>query len=387
MRQCPVIVSAACIIIATAHASQAAGSVAATATVSRHHTTNALDSPRAIADWYTVLRGALEAGFDHELGSTRIAANAELRRFDRIHIENDAAFGISGETTARISERIELRGTLSLNVIDEGDDLDLGEIIIGMRTRKTRIAASAQAGLQLSSDTILILEGAVSREQSGDTRFEDDLLVPIRLEPIRDRLRLGGTLTRTTGKFSYGVRGATGILHSEPIGFLPRIRVLDYHVALQGGMTFANGASIVAAAGLHGLQVLDADFSELRPSYEAVAQTPLPAGFSLRGALKAAYDPASNDDPIAIWVRRLEAEVGYQPAPAVRLGAGFYLETRANIGLESIERARGLYAEATWQPQERITLSLRVDGSRKQLDDSGVERKAVDIRMAVNASL
>src|SRR5690606_33343940 len=99
---------------ADASAGEDAASQKATFTLARHHTTNALDGPLALADWYTQLRGALEHTVAHDLGSTKLTADMELRRFDTYDFEDDATFGIGAETTARVSDTLELRGTLSV---------------------------------------------------------------------------------------------------------------------------------------------------------------------------------------------------------------------------------------------------------------------------------
>lgn len=383
MRFFPVIVSAACVFGGPAQADD----LKATATIARHHTSNALDSPIALDDWYTVLRGAIETSVGHDLGTTKIRTEGELKRFDNYSIEDDYALGISAETTTIISERLELRGTLSVNLIDEGDDLDLGDVIVGIRTARAIFAGGLQAGVRLSPDTVLVLEGLASRDTPRKTRFQDDIVDPIQLEALKDRVRAGARLTTTKGAFSYGVYGAAGLLRSEPIGFLPKLKVADYSAGLQGAMTFDNDASVAAMVGIHGIDLLDSDFGEKRLAYEVAAATPLPGGFSLRGTLKAGYDLKSNDDPIAVWARRLEAEAGLQVSATVRLGTGVFLEWRDNVGLETKETARGLYAEAAWQAHERLILTLQVDKTRKRQEDFGIERKAVDIQLAMTAKL
>ncbi|MEO3385532.1 hypothetical protein [Mesorhizobium sp. CAU 1741] len=377
----------ALLLSAGAALAQAAEDTTTSITLSRHHTTNALDAPLALEDWYTTLRGSVETSLSHEIGTTTITADGQFLRYDTYDIENDVAAGIGAETTMAISERVELRGTFSLNVVDEGDELDLGDVLLGIRTRKTIFAAGLQGGFRLSPDTILALEGALSRELPGKTRFEQDVIAPTRLDPVRDRLRIGAALTQTSGRFTYGVLGASGLMRSDPLGLLPELMVLDYKLALQGGVTFENGARVAASVGMHGLRLLDSEIGELRASYEIAAETPLPAGFSLRGIVSAGYDAKSNDDPVATWARRLEVEAGYKPGLPVSFGLGLYLEERENIGLETNESARGVYTEAVWQAREDMSLTFRVDASRKRLEPMGPERKAVDIHLALNAKL
>lgn len=360
----------------------------ASLTLSRHVTTNALDRPLALTDWYTALRGSIDSKVGHELGSSRVSANLEIKRYDTYAIENDIALGGSTETTIAISDNLELRGTLAAQLAEEGDDLFLGDdVFIGIRTRKIVLSAGLQAGLRLDAATVLALEGSVTREKPEDTYFEDGLLAPVRLDPDRDRFRAGAKLTRTHGTFSYGGYGAAGLMRSDPIGFLPQLDVLAYAAGAHAGMRFSNGAAVAASIGLHALRLLDSAFQEQRLTYELAAETPLPGGFSLRGVLKADYDPKTNDDPVATWVRRLELEAGYQHTPALRFGTGLFAERRENVGLENTETARGLYAEAGWQATRTLALSLRVDAIRKILEELGLQRDTVDVHLAVSAKL
>lgn len=372
---------------APAYADDAPRTFKASATLSRHHTTNALDAPLAAPDWYTQLRGALEETFVHELGATRIAGEFQFRRYDRYFIEDDATVSALVETTARVSERLELRGTLSLRASEEGDDLALGDAVIGMRTGRIVAAAALQAGLRLSPGTTLVVETAASRDMPGDTRFQDDLLPAQRLEPLRERLRAAATLTRTEGAFSYGLFAGAGLMRARAAGVLPELRVADYAVKVQSALKLDNGPTLAAAAGLAVLDVPAAAFRDIRPTYEITAALPLAGRLTLRGALKAAYDMASNDDPVAVWLRRVEAEAVYAAGPRLTFAAGFFRQERDFIGLGGGETGRGVYGEAAWQAHERLALVLRVDATRHVLVPLGIGRRAIDAQIALRASL
>lgn len=379
--------AAALAISAPAFADDAPRTFKANATLSRHHTTNALDAPLAVADWYTELRGALEETLAHELGATRIAGEFQVRRYDRYSIEDDAAFSALVETTARLSERLELRGTLSLRAAEEGDELPLGSAVIGMRTGRIVAAAALQAGLRLAPDTTLVIETAASRDMPGDTRFQDDILPAQRLEPLRERVRAAATLTRTEGAFSYGLFAGAGLMRARAVGILPRIDVADYTIRVQSALKLDDGPTLAAAAGLAVLDVPAASFRETRPTYEITAALPLAGRLTLRGALKAAYDMASNDDPVAVWLRRAEAEAVFAAGPRLTFAAGLFRQERDFIGLGGGETGRGLYGEAAWQAHERLALVLRVDATRHVLVPLGIGRRAIDAQIAVRASL
>lgn len=356
-------------------------------TLSRHHTTNALDSPLALPDWYTLLRGALEETLAHDLGSTRLAARFELRRHDRLAIEDDASIAVEAETTVRASERLELRGTLSLSLAEEGDDLPIDPFILGTRTARVTLAGSMQAGLQLSAATTLVLEAAATRRMPGDTRFQDDILPGLRMEPRRDRFRLAATLKRSHGALSYGVNAGSGMMRAAPLGLMPQLDVFDHAVRVQSEIAIPSGPTLAAAAGLHLLNLPAAAFHEIRPTYEIAAQLPLDARLSLRGALRGAYDMASDDDPVAVWLKRLEVETVYRASPALSLGGGFFAQKRAFIGLGNGETGRGAYGEAIWQAGPKLALTLRLDFARTMLVPSAIERESIDAHLAVRAEL
>ena len=372
---------------AGASAGEDAASHKVTFTLARHHTTNALDGPLALADWYTELRGALEHTIAHDLGSTKLTADMELRRFDTYDFEDDATFGIGAETTARVSDTLELRGTLSVRAISDGDDIAVEDFILGTRTRKTVLAGAVQAGRLVAPDTVLLLEAAGAREFAGRTHFQDDLLLPAALDPDRDRLRLGATLTRTNGPVSYGASVTTGLRRTHALEPLPELLLLEHAVKLHGVHTFESKASISAALGFEMLQLPDNGFSEIRPALEVTGASPLPAGFSLRGKLRAGYDTMSTDDPVAVWVRRAEAELGYQASPTVLLSTGIFDERRDNLAIGNREMLRGFYGEVGWQANENLNLVLRVDRKRHLISLSDIEKRTVAVQLAATRKL
>lgn len=355
--------------------------------LSRHHTDNVLDGPLALADWYTLLRGAVEETLVHERGATRIAGALELRRHDTYAIEDDAALSLAAETTVRVSETLELRGTLSMRLVDEGDDIAVGDAIVGIRTAKAIAGAGVQAGLVLSPGTTLVIEAAARHDRIGETHFEAGLLPDARLEPHRNRLRFAATLTHTEGSFSHGLFAGTGYTVARPLGILPRIEIFDHTLKIQSQLSLEGGPTLAAAAGLQLLDVPAASFRQVRPTYEIAAVLPLAPGLGLRGALKAGYDMISSDDPVAVRLRRLEIEASYRATPALTFGAGLFAQERDFVGLGTGETGRGAYGEAVWQAREKLAVVLRLDVARHLLLPFNIERRGIDTQLAVRASL
>src|SRR5690606_35045601 len=227
-----------------------------------------------------------------------------------------------------------------------------------------------------------LLEAAGAREFAGRTHFQDDLLLPAALDPDRDRLRLGATLTRTNGPVSYGASVTTGLRRTHALEPLPELLLLEHAVKLHGVHTFESKASISAALGFEMLQLPDNSFSEIRPALEVTGASPLPAGFSLRGKLQAGYDTMSTDDPVAVWVRRAEVELGYQATPTVLLSTGIFDERRDNLAIGNREMLRGFYGEVGWQANENLNLVLRVDRKRHLISLYDIEKRTVDVQLA-----
>ncbi|HRP79375.1 MAG TPA: hypothetical protein PL183_09820 [Aquamicrobium sp.] len=381
------IAAMAALFSCAAAADEAAPALKGHVTLSRHHTTNVLDSPLARADWYTLLRGALEETVTHDHGATRFMAHVDLRRHDLYAIEDDAALALAAETTLRVSETLELRGTLSLRLVEEGDEMAVADTFIGIRTRRVVPAVQLQAGWKLSPDTTLVVEAAAARDMPGLTRFEAGLLPDTRLEPVRERLRLAATLTRSAGALSYGMMAGTGFTRAHAVGDLPRLDIHDHTVKALAQLTLPEGPTLAAAAGLQMLALPAASFREIRPTWEIAAQVPLAGRLSLRGSFKGAYDMASNDDPVAVWMRRLEFVAGYRLHPALTVGAGVFSQRRDFLGVGTAEKSRGAYGEAVWQAHEKLALTLRLDATRTTLLPFGIERRGLDAHLAVKTEL
>ena len=357
-----------------------------TVTLARHFTTNALDGPVEIADWYTQLRGSLSHSLPQTLGTTRLHAEIDIKRFDAIDIEDDAALALGAETTLRLSPALELRGTLGMRLADEGDDIAVGDLIIGTRTQSAAVSAGLQAGLQIDPVTVLALEGSVSRELAARTRFEDGVAPPERLEPNRTRLRAGAALNRTEGPINFGIAVAGGLMRSDETPLLAGFDRLDAAARLLGAATFGDGLSLSAAFGVETVRVAGI-FAATRPAYALSVSAPLGDAITLRASLKTGHDLASTDDPLVVWSRRLEMEAAYQLAPTLRFGVGAFDELRTFAAYGTSEDARGYYAEMVWNSREEVALILRVDTAKRRLMPLDLPRDVIEVKAAVTARL
>lgn len=374
------------LLATAARAGEAAETGKATVTLARHFTTNALDGPVAIADWYTHLRGTLTRTVSHGPGDTTLSAGLDIRRYDTLAIENDAALTLGTETALRLSESVELRGTLALRLVDDGDDIAVGDLIIGTRTPRATLSGGLQAGIRLAPGTVLVMEGSASREHVGRARFEDGIAPPERLEPNRTRLRAGAGLTATRGGFSYRVAVAGGLMRSDESPLLAGFDRLDAAARMLGAATFGKGAAISAELGVETITVAGIH-SATRPAYAVAVSAPLGDTLSLRASLRAGYDLASTDDPLVVWARRLELEAGYQPSPALRIGIGAFDELREFTAYGTRENGRGAYAELAWTGHGTVTVLLRIDAAKRRLMPLDLPRDSIEVKAALTAAL
>lgn len=371
--------------IAMASDAAAPSPVRAELSVSRHYTDNVLDDPLAVADWYTLMRGTVSGDIDHALGQTRITLDGELRRHDRFTIENDAAGGIEGQTTLRPSDDLELRGTLFLRHIREGDALVIEDLAIGTQTAKTVGGAGAVIGLRLTPSLVSTTELRGFRERAGDTSFEDDLLPALRFEPDRDRIFASQALTHTDGTLQTGVRATIerttfSEIFDEPVE-LDRLQLRG-----EIGWRSEDGHALALAAGGEWLRASFDLIDIVRPSIEATAIAPI-AGLQLRGTLRTAFDSDDTDDLLASWVRRAEAQLAWPLAEQLALSTGAFVEARDNLVLDYREDRRGIYGELGWNASEQVTLVLRLDYRENRAPGIDFAKDRLDASLAVRTRL
>jgi len=362
--------------------------VHATSSLERHWTSNALDSDRAVADWYTLLRGALEWRSGDDDSSMALAAEFQATRYDTVSIEDDRALALTAQAFRRLDSGVELKGTLSYRASSEGDDLVIGPLVLGMRTPKQVFAASGQVGIDLGDATSLILEASDSFEKVGDTRFQSDLLMPAQLDPDRNRAEIGARLTRTAGPFTFGASGSALRISVQRLGSPPVALSLTQY-ALRGEFTYtgAGGSTLGAALGAEMLRGDDAIYASLRPSWQISFVRKLPRGFELRGAYVGRFETADSDDPLASWLQRGELEFAATLRENLVLAGGVFAEAKENLLFENVERKRGLYAELTCQATASTAIVLRLDFSRTFKTVIDERQQTVDTFVGLRAKL
>ena len=382
---------AAWLFLSGLHASALAGSAPAagfTGAIERHYTTNALDSDRAVPDWYTLLRGSLQRQFGDADANATLGAEFQATRHDRVSIEDDRALALSLSAFRKLENGLEFRGTLSYRASSEGDDLPLGSASLGMRTLKQVIAARAEVGIDLGDATTLILDVSDGLEQVGPTRFEHGALPATRLDPDANRLQSTARVTRTFGHLALGVSASALLATVERLGSPPLgVSFQEYGLRAEAAYAGTGGLTLGAALGAELLEAAGGLYRRVRPAWQLTAAAPLPHGFDLRGTYFGRYESADTDDPLASWLQRAEIEGGLKLRPDLALAAGLFCQTQENLLFENEERSRGFYAEATYRLSPSTAIILRVDASRTSKTVIDVRENTVDTFIGLSAKL
>lgn len=349
--------------------------------VERHYTTNALDSDLELEDWYTLIRGTLR--HQVELSGTHIKLGGEFQAtlHDEYDLEDDAAFALSAEATRKLSEFFEIRGTLSLRHVSEGDDLPLAGFVLPTRTPTDLLSAGAEIGVDLGNGLGLVVGALDSIEVPAETRFPGLPIADLRLNPRRNTAKLSAALTRSSGSYVYGLRTSLQDTSADPLplGIGYRLATLQ----AEGKFTSPHGLTL---AGALGLQFLSADldlYEEWRPILRLAVLKKFANGFELRGSYSASYESNDTDDPLASYLQRLEIEATAPLSPELALGVGLFLEMKRNLLLSYDERSRGVYAEIAYQLTPTSDVVLRVDYSRDGLTVLDFEQDTIDAYVGV----
>ncbi|MGN6535767.1 MAG: hypothetical protein ACTHKQ_08575 [Mesorhizobium sp.] len=359
-----------------------------TGSLERHYTTNALDSDRAVGDWYTLLRGSLRHEFGEADANATLGADFEATRHDTVSIEDDRALGLSLTAFRRLETGLELKGTLSYRITSDGDDLSIGPVTLGMRTLKQVVGGHGQIGIDLGNATALILEAGDSLERSGPTRFERDLLPESRLDPNTNRLHFAAQITRTFGRLAPGASASALLTTVERLGSPPAgVSFEQYGARMEAAYTVADGTTLGGALGVELLDAADGLYRRVRPAWQLTFAKPLPHGFNLRGTYFGRYESADSDDPLASWLQRAELEGSLQIRPDWTLAAGLFCEVKENLLFENKERSRGFYAEATYRVTPSTSLVLRMDASRTDKTVIDTRESTVDTFVGLRAKL
>jgi hypothetical protein len=318
----------------------------------------------------------------------RLGAEFQATGHDTVSIEDDRALALSAQAFRRLAPGLELRGTLSYRVSDEGDDLRIGPLSLGTRALKQVIGAQGQLGIDLGNATALVIDAAESFETVGRTRFEDDLLPPASLDPDRNRLQVAARIMRTVGRLAFGASASALLVSVERLGS-PPVALSFARYALRGEAAFtgADGSSLGLGLGAEFLRDTDGLYSRIRPAWQLTFAKPFPHGFELRGTWFGRYETADSDDPLASWLQRAELELGINLREDLAVAAGAFAEIKENLLFENEERSRGLYAEATYNATSAAALVFRLDFSRTFKTVIDVRERTVDAFVGVRAKI
>lgn len=335
-----------------------------------------------------MLRGSVQHGFAHDGGTTRLQASAELKRHDVYFIEDDAALALSSETTLHPAEWLELRGGLFFRHLRDGDDLAIGDAVIGTTTPKNIGGAVLQAGADIGQGRAIVAEASFTAERPGDTTFQNRLVAPLRLEADMDRWRVAAGLTQALdGSVSLGASAALDVAVARAPEHVPAFSARVASVNADLRLRDPSGGSLDLSAGLQRLDAERGLLTELRPTYAIALSLPLPGDATLRASLAGSYELADTDDPLASWRRRAELELAGPVIERLTLGAGLFDEARRNVALGNREFAQGGYLRGEWSVSEHIALYARLDATHRRITLLDIEKRALTTRLGMRKRL
>ena len=360
----------------------------AAASIERHWTSNALDSNRAIPDWYTLLRGSLEQTFGDDDANATLGTEFQATRHDTVSIEDDRALALSAQAFRRLPSGLELRGTLTYRASSEGDDLPIGPFTLGMRTLKQVVGAAGQVGIDLGNATSLVIDVADSFEKVGATRFEHDLLLPAQLDPDLNRAQLGARLTRTVGPFAIGASGSALLASVEELG-VPPVALSLAQYALRGELAYTapDGSTLGLALGGEFLRGEGDIYRRLRPAWQLSFAKKLPRGLELRGTYFGRFETIDSDDPLASWLERAELEMSAALRENLTVSSGVFAQAKENLLFENVERTRGLYAELACNATPSTAIVFRIDFSKTFKTVIDERQSTVDAFLGLRAKI
>ena len=353
-----------------------------------HFTTNALDSDLEFPDFYQDLRGSLFHTFAQDKGYIRLGAAFQTTSYDRIKIENDQSLVLLAEAYRHLTDRLELRGTLTWRVASIGDDLRIADLAIGTRTQSNDFSGALQFGLDLGSGNALILEAGDTVEHYGKARFQENLIEPAKIEPDRNRLALGATWRHTDGKLRYGLAASAAFVGTEKLGNPPIAYSLanyvlrgEFHYEATAGTTLEASLGMATLRGAHGV------YERTRPVYSLLVKQPVKGGIELRGSLTGSYDLLDSDDSLAGWRQRLELEAKFPITKTTAFGVGVFRQREDNLLLRNTERSHGVYVELAYGARKNTSLVARADFSECRTSVVDIRKKTLDTFLGFRTKL
>lgn len=356
--------------------------------IERAFTTNALDRVEALPDWVNALRGGVALIVPFEAGRLRVAVGAEQTAHERYGIEDDSLLRLSLASEHAATERLSLGAETFFKIESEGDDIDVDDVVLGIRTRTLSGGAALKAGYRLNEKLALSGELSAAMARPDAAVFEAGLVEPMQLSASRDTLGGGLRLAYADGKTTYaGTAGAELIRVGTP-GEPP----YDYRAGRQfsrgEASTQWNGLALKAAAGAERLGVEGGIFAVVRPSLALEATYTFAGGATLRGAVAAGLDLVGGDDPLGSWLRAVEVEAGVPLGERLKLSAGGSLSRRENFLLGYEEDGWETWAGARVALVENLFLDVDLGASsRRPRLDGAAAIASLDAAVSLTVAL
>lgn len=334
--------------------------------VERAYTSNALDRPEQLPDWLNTLRGAVSVRMPHEGGALALGLRAEQSAHDTYAIEDDSSVHLSGGIEHAATDRLTLGAEVGLGHASEGDDLGVGKLVLGIRTRTITASGTVKGAYRISDALALSGEFSASRAEPGKAVFEAGLIAPQQLSPRRDAIGGGLRVARASGRTVYAAAAGAELRQVGVAGRPPYDFTLDREFVRLEAQGRAGNFDLSASAGAERLAGVRGAIDVVRPSLAASALYAFSRGATLRGSLSAGLDLSGRDDPAAAWVRELALEAALPLGSRLLLTAGVSASRSEYLLLGYEEDAAGAFLAAKIALGHGLSLGIDAGASARR---------------------
>lgn len=309
----------------------------------------------------TVTTGDEQFGLRGSIGFSQM-------RHERLAAHDEDEISLSLDAETYVADATKISGFLRLSYGQSGEQLDLGDATIAIRSDKWQGELGASIAHEVNRWGI---EAGFAYRQTrhGDARFEGIALAPVRLEANHDlfaasagvlHLVTDGLAARFNGmyrhvsipdadKLAFGRSGANLVRLSAGLATTPNLRA---GFALEAG-----GDMVFVSNGNDALYVL--------PYARAETILNLTDRFALRAGFETDTDLSDPSDGFAEWTLAGEIGASYALTPSARLSGRLFASHKRSVALDlGLEDRQGAEASIEMQMAEALALRAVIEQSR-----------------------
>ncbi|MGN6548418.1 MAG: hypothetical protein ACTHJ3_00775 [Pararhizobium sp.] len=324
-------------------------------------TSNIFDDQSGLSDLGLHLRGLLSHAFTSDAGTWVVKTTLDATHYRDHDFADTDSVAIELDHATDVSAPVSVSTHLGYALADQGDDLVVGPLVLGLRQSIGSYSAGTAIQVRLPADTLAQLSVDERYDDVGAARFE----LPLPDQKV--------TPDRNVLQTTLGVAHAFGAVKTALIAEMTDVALFQ-QVPLQNAVPYRNyalrgrfaiddaaGWSLAGEIGIRRLEDGVGIYDEARPIYALTVAKVFAGRYSLQAALTRDFDAAQTDDPLATYRQRVELEGQARVADAILVGAGIYAALGDNLLLENKDRRWGAYGALAYTFNPKLSLLVRVD--------------------------